>query len=176
MGQGCGPKGCNSSPFQWPAVDCSPSPIKGFEAGFERPAGGAFEAGPGTVCLDCSPRPIKGLEAVFERPAGGAFADGPGTVCLGVLVEVDKAKSSPSSSSMRESSETKEEEVEVGGDVENIPPTIVLHSCSMFECKEIENLEGDSLTKRYGAFGLSFLYQPFFILFFGSKSFNEGSL
>ena len=64
ISQGCGPKGYNSSPFQGHAV-----PIKGFKAG-------------------------------FERPTGGAYADGPGTVCLGVSVEVDKAKSSPSSSSM----------------------------------------------------------------------------
>ena len=53
-------------------------------------------------------------------------------------MEEDEAKSSPSSSSLWESGETEEEE---GGDIENIPTTIVLHSGSMFECKEIENLE-----------------------------------
>ena len=125
--------------------------------------------------MDCNSRSIKDLEAGSERLVVGAFAIGPGAVCLGVSLEEDKAKSSPNSSSLWESGEIEEEE---GGDVENIPTTIVLHSGSMSECKETKNLEGDSLL------GLSFLYLPFFILFldrdpsmeglFGQREFSEG--
>ena len=39
-----------------------------------------------------------------------AFESGPGDFCLGLAVEQDKAKSSPRSSSLRESSEIEEEE------------------------------------------------------------------
>ena len=60
--------------------------------------------------MDCNSRPIKDLEARFERLAVRAFAAGPGVVCSGVSLEEDKAKSSPSSSSLRERSETEEEE------------------------------------------------------------------
>ena len=96
--------------------------------------------------MDCNSRPIKDLEAGFERLAVGAFVTGLGAVCLGVLLEEDKAKSSPSSSSLRESGETEEEE---GGDVENIPTTIVLHFGSMSEFKETES-RGRLSHKTYG--------------------------
>ena len=131
--------------------------------------------------MDCNSRLIKDLEAGFERLAVGAFVAGLGAVCLGVVLEEDKAKSSPSASSLWESGETKEEE---GGDVENIPTTIVLHSDSMSECKETENLEGDSLIKRYGPSVSHFYASPSSSSFldqdpsmeglFGQGEFSEG--
>ena len=66
----------------------------------------------------------------------------------------------------------------------NIPATIVLHSGSMSKCKEIENLEGDSLTKRYGHSVSHFYTSPSSSSFldqdpsmeglFGQGEFSEG--
>ena len=70
-------------------------------------------------------------------------------VCLGLSVEEIKANLSPSSSSYRESSETEDEEVEEGDDIENISTAMSPHSGSKLECKEIEKIEGDSPSKRY---------------------------
>ena len=61
---------------------------------------------------------------------------------------------------------------------------MVLHSGSMSECKEIENLEGDSLTKRYGPLVSHFYTSPSSSSFldrdpsmeglFGQGEFSEG--
>ena len=115
--------------------DCGPkgsnlSPFKGFE-------------------VDCRLRPKQGLAVEFEKPAVGVFVSGPRAACLGLSVEEIKAKLSPSSSSYRESGETEDEEVEEGDDIENISTTMSPHSDTKPECKEIEKIEGDSLSKRY---------------------------
>ena len=96
-----------------------PSPFKGF-------------------AVDCSPRPFQGLETGFEGLVVGAFESGPGDFCLGLVVEEDKAKSSPRSSSLQESGEIEEEEAREGDEIENIQTKIVPHFGSKSECKEVE--------------------------------------
>ena len=138
LAKGDGPLGSSKSQSSIPLVkgqDCGPkgsnlSPFKGLE-------------------VDYRSRPKQGLEAGNERPVVGVFAFGPRAVCLGLLMEEVKANLSPSSSSLQESGETEDEEAEERDDIENIPTTTFSHSGSKFECKEIEKIEGDSLSKRY---------------------------
>ena len=125
--------------------------------------------------VDYRPRPKQGLAVEFEKLAVGVFVYGPRAICLGLSTEEIKAKLSPSSSSYRESDETEDEEVEEGDDIVNISKAMSPHSGSKPKCKEIEKIEGDSLSKKVQVAGLSFLYLPF-LLFFEPRSFNGGSL